>query len=264
MISPLLKIFFFRYTPYPFRKKVYSMVKRKRFQKYSILKHQVVDNYTFKSFYELKCIFVHVPKTAGISVSTQLFGNLAGGHTRLVEYQMIFNEKEFDSFFKFAFVRNPWARLLSAYNFLKKGGANRLNLLWAKKHLTQYQDFSDFVSNGLHKKEIFTINHFKPQSEFITLPHESGVRLDYLAYLENIKQDFKVISSQVLNNPTIVLPHINKSSETRRPYYDFYNERTRGIVAELYGRDIDLLGYEFERPISRQQLLQRDASFILQ
>jgi len=54
-------------------------------------------------FDRYQCIFVHIPKTAGVSICRSLFENLAGGHTTIAKYQIIFSKKEFDRYFKFTF-----------------------------------------------------------------------------------------------------------------------------------------------------------------
>ncbi len=78
--------------------------------------------YSLQPFDRLRCIFVHIPKAASVSVCRGLFGELAGGHAHIGVYQLAFSHLEFSSYFKFAFVRNPWDRLFSAYAFLRDGG----------------------------------------------------------------------------------------------------------------------------------------------
>ena len=63
--------------------------------------------YSLQPFDRLRCIFVHIPKAAGVSVCRGLFGGLAGGHAHIGVYQLAFSHLEFSSYFKFAFVRNP-------------------------------------------------------------------------------------------------------------------------------------------------------------
>ena len=95
-------------------------------------KKETDDGYSFKPFDQCGCIFIHIPKCAGVSVSKALFGNLAGGHSRVVDYQLVFNSNEYSNYFKFTFVRNPWDRLVSAFFFLKKGGFNDADKKWVK------------------------------------------------------------------------------------------------------------------------------------
>ena len=79
-------------------------------------------DYGLAPFDQHRCIFVHVPKCAGVSISRSLFGSLVGTHIAMKSFQLIYTEEEFARYFKFAFVRNPWDRLVSAYRFLKRGG----------------------------------------------------------------------------------------------------------------------------------------------
>ncbi len=72
-----------------------------------------------------KCIFVHIPKTAGISVSVSLLGESIGNMSAMY-YRALFGKEDFRLYFKFAFVRNPFTRLISAFEFLKKGGGGHL------------------------------------------------------------------------------------------------------------------------------------------
>lgn len=108
--------------------------------------------YGMLGFDELKTIFVHVPKCGGVSINRALFGNLGGGHTSLEEYLTVFSPSEFLSFFKFAFVRNPWDRVVSAYFFLKNGGLNQWDKDWFARELSEYETFESFVRQWLNKK----------------------------------------------------------------------------------------------------------------
>ena len=92
-----------------------------------------------------KCIFVHIPKNAGISVSYTLFGNTGGSHRKLIDYERVFGRRIVKKYFKFAFIRNPWDRLVSTYFFLINGGLTERDKKWTQKNISAYNDFSDFV-----------------------------------------------------------------------------------------------------------------------
>jgi glycosyltransferase involved in cell wall biosynthesis len=72
-----------------------------------------------KSFSINKCIFIHVPKVAGISINHAIYG-ITLGHYSVIEIPSKFPNLFSDSF-TFALVRNAWDRLLSAYRFTKQG-----------------------------------------------------------------------------------------------------------------------------------------------
>lgn len=88
---------------------------------------------------------MHVPKAAGISVATTLYGNMAGSHTPLSRDELVFSRRDFERYFKFTFVRNPWDRLYSAYTFLKNGGRNQSDEAWTRSNLGGFSDFESFV-----------------------------------------------------------------------------------------------------------------------
>ncbi|SHI07703.1 Sulfotransferase family protein [Desulfofustis glycolicus DSM 9705] len=248
--------------PYSWRKNLFALLHPRKNRKYQVLRTETSRRYTYRSFLDLKCLFIHIPKAAGISVCTSLFSHLGGGHNRLKDYQVIFTEEEFDLFFKFSFVRNPWDKVFSAYHFLLQGGYQGYNREWAMKHLTPYRDFNDFVSNGLHRKEVRRYIHFRPQFEFICLPGETEPHLDYLGFFENLTQDFKYISNRIYGQ-TIPLEHRNKTSSTEHEsFLEAYSEISRRIVSELYGRDIELFGYQPLQTLTEQQLIARDSSYV--
>ncbi|MBA2490567.1 MAG: hypothetical protein H0V34_02305 [Gammaproteobacteria bacterium] len=62
---------------------------------------------TLQPFDRYRCIYVHIPKTGGVSISTSLFGSTTGRHRTVAEYKQIFGERAFKDYFKFTFVRNP-------------------------------------------------------------------------------------------------------------------------------------------------------------
>lgn len=72
-------------------------------------------------FDKYKCIFIHVPKTAGVSVAKSLLGKPTV-HWSALNCRLIFGKEDFNNYFKFSFVRNPFTRLISAYEFLRNGG----------------------------------------------------------------------------------------------------------------------------------------------
>jgi hypothetical protein len=224
-----------------------------------------------------RCIFVHIPKTAGRSVEmffinklkldrenenhrAQLLiadnddpdrGTEKLSHLSAAEYVKCghISEQEFNSFYKFSFVRNPWSRLVSEYRY---------------RNYLSHRSFKDFVFNKLPKPGWDDkYRHVMPQTEML---YNSNGRLlvDFVGKFEHLQQDFKQVCSK-LGFADSNLPHINssdkKSRELRRKvrnlvyrngesnlrnYVDFYDTESRDAVADLYHDDIENFAYDFE------------------
>lgn len=189
-------------------------------------------------FFRTKTIFIHIPKTAGISVVLSLYGgNVSMSHTRLRMFRLLFTEQEFDSFYKFAFVRHPADRLVSAFNFLKGGGITAEDRAFADAQLAPYDDFSSFVRSWLSPANIYSYIHFVPQHDFVTIRGKLAV--DYLGRFETLAEDYEHIRQATgigeplkqynMRNDAKALPEI--APDVRR------------IIEKVYEKDFELFGY---------------------
>lgn len=199
---------------------------------------------TLEPFIRHRCIFVHIPKAAGISVGYALFGRHTGNHATVADYQLAFSRREFESFFTFTFVRNPWDRLLSAYHFLKNGGRNEEDRRWADAHLAVYANFEAFVHGWVNRENINSALHFIPQYRFITLPGRPGPQVDFVGCVETIEADFTRVRERVGSGAALTCD--NKTAGRMGDFRSYYDDRTREIVAGVYREDIELLGYDFD------------------
>ena len=164
---------FYWLLPYEIRRKLFKVIHPKKYEYLTWLRTEnpvQLNSPTFKPFIDNKCIFVHIPKAAGISIGYSLFGRHTGNHTTIEEYQIAFNKQEFECFFKFTFVRNPFDRLFSAFHFMRKGGRNPDDARWTEEHLSKFNTFEDFVLNWVNEENIQKGVHFIPQYRFITNP----------------------------------------------------------------------------------------------
>ncbi len=188
-----------------------------------------------------KCIFVHIPKNAGLSVCYTLFGNTGGSHRKIVDYQKIFSPNTFKRYYKFTFVRNPWDRLVSTFFFLKKGGLTEKDKIWAEANLLAFTDFKDFVKQWLSEENINNSLHFQHQHVFLE-DKKGNIAVDFIGRFENIDKDFKTITDTL--NIKRLLKKTN-ISQRKKDYRDYYDEETKEIVRKVYNKDIQLFNYEF-------------------
>ena len=128
--------------------------------------------------------------------------------------------KNYNKYFKFTFIRNPWDRLVSWF----RSHDRRMNPGWLSR------------SNLEKIPEYFWDN----QSEWIF--EGDSCLVDFVGRYENFQEDFNVVCDKI-GIPRKQLPHKNKSKH--KHYTEYYNDETRQIVAENYAKDIEYFGYEF-------------------
>jgi len=227
-----------------------------------------------------KCVFIHIPKNAGQSIE-HVFLKLMGlnwkkraslllryndkpelgpprlAHLKAHEY-VLYNymtQEQFDIYFKFSVVRNPWDRAISMYKYF--GYATKC-------------DFKSFLK-GAFLKEKWTKKYWfvGPQNEFI-YDTDGKRNVNFIAKFENLEDDFRYVCQQI-GLPNIKVPHINSSEKKTeksgskmkdfvkyflqnksrsfpqfKRYQDYYDNESREMVAELYKADIEIFGYQFE------------------
>ena len=198
------------------------------------------EDYQLTSSCRLNCIFVHVPKAAGISVAKALFGSRAGGHLPLRYYLWLYGAKQFDRYYKFTFVREPLDRVRSAYRFLMRGGMNDNDRQWARTYIEGYKDFSEFLEFGLKRPEISNSLHFRPQSDFLIDPRYKGIGVDYIGRLESIEQDFSFVAAKL--GVSRKLPNLNRTRASKESGCCISDDALR-VVRKTYQQDYELLGY---------------------
>lgn len=193
---------------------------------------------------ELGCVFVHIPRTAGISVGNALFGKAPSWHLSVRAYQLMYARAEYRRRFKFTFIRNPWARAVSAYDFLKGGGVEEHDRAWRDRHMLPDESFADFVRRWLTPANASTEIHFVPQWDFLSIASWSDPGLDFVGRFEHLEADFEEVCRHL--GVQRALPHVNRSANHEsRDYPDRYDDASARRVAEVYARDVERFGYRF-------------------
>lgn len=196
--------------------------------------------FPYRSYcHRYQVIFVHIPKTAGTSVLELLMGEkIRRDHLPYSDYQKA-QGKLFISYFKFCFVRNPFDRLVSAYEYLKKGGNQNSDLYYKELINDKYPTFDSFVLDYLDQNKVYSQLLLKPQYTFIYNEKEVCM-VDFVGRFERINDDFDIIAKRIK-----IKNSLKKSNASKRlDYKDYYNnQNVKEKVIKLYSKDFELLNY---------------------
>jgi hypothetical protein len=150
------------------------------------------------------------------------------GHITLAQLKPHMSPEDFASFFKFAFVRNPFDRFVSYASFITRevGHFDR-----DPQKVMRY-----FLANP-------PWNHilFRPQHEFVT-DQGGNLLTDFIGRVETMQQSYDEIAQRI-GIPIAQLDVVNSSR--RSDYRQYYDQALIDGVAKLYARDLELFGYAF-------------------
>jgi len=193
---------------------------------------------------ELRTIFIHVPKTAGSSI-TEAFFKRKPRHIPLSRYYAA-DAGRYGAYFKFGFVREPHARLYSAYNYLTRPGVlpTSPDFRWAAEHLARFESFEAFVlalEDPRFRRIATSYVHFRPQHHWMRVPGVAANGLDFLGRFESLEADAETLRGRFAVHGA--LPHKRKAVTGAAASLPFSRKMT-AIVADLYGEDFRLFGYD--------------------
>jgi chondroitin 4-sulfotransferase 11 len=189
--------------------------------------------------------FVHIPKSAGSSISVWLKNNK--GNSDCIEFHHIHPHADYlneqSKNFTFAVVRNPWDRAVSAYEYIKfkTPVAPKLFEEFHKNYrkITEMAefDFKIFVKHmdQLKIKEEFWWNLSTCQTEWIKQS------TDLVLKTENLQFEFDIIKNMLSINSDLL--HINSTSHEH--YQQYFDEETKSIIAKAFEADVETYKYKF-------------------
>lgn len=246
MVKPLARDMFWN-LPAGARRALFPLVLAKKHKEALRLREVSPDSrdvISLRPFFDNRCVFVHIPKSAGIAVTTSLFGCVTGSHRPLLEYQTLLTPSEFASFFKFTFVRNPWDRAVSAFQFLKDGGLTQGDVDWANKHIRPQEDFDSFVRRWMTRESVLTWRHFRPQYKYLCLSRENKPAVDFVGRFETLEADYSIVRQKLGIGSSLSKRNVTK--DRKQSYQDHYTNESRYIVSQVYAEDIEMFGYAFD------------------
>ena len=189
-----------------------------------------------------RVLFVHVHRTGGSSISTLLrqrlpgAATLGGQHAPLTEGSRLLGE-DLRNYFKFAFVRNPWERILSWWMVLKQ--AHQAPGSAGSRVPESLEAYVLMCHEAMTRGGPLPF----PAEQMALLSEPSGpVLVDDLGRYERYEEDVR----RIFRRLDITLEELPRAAATNHdPYQTYYTANARRLVCELYPRDTRELGYDF-------------------
>jgi len=133
--------------------------------------------------------------------------------------------------FKFAFVRNPYDRLVSLYAFLRNTVRHRDH-----RRVMRMKGFEEFIHWEIRRNKM-------SQYSYVT-DAKGNLIVDFVGRYEQLHRDFAIVCSRL--GLMAQLPLVNVSGHP--DYRTYYTPQTRALVGRSCAYDLELFGYDFDGP----------------
>ena len=150
-------------------------------------------------------------------------------HDSILAAQKRMPPENFTDYFKFAFVRNPWERLVSEYEFILRNPHHGRN-----KRVKALGNFPAFIQMQVPRKDAYQLN--------MLCDKKGRLLMDFVGKLEYLDRDWQTVCERI-GIAHQALPRENVSD--RKPYQDYYSEASVKLVAKHWAREIELFDYRY-------------------
>ncbi len=210
-------------------------------------------------FHQYRAILVHVPKTGGQSIKDLLgreqsnvdafpgvlsaeLGDATTGrkHVHMSAREMAAHDQfgYFRSYFRFAFVRNPFDRAVSEFFWRKSRHPVRIAF-------DTFEEFAHALRDGWEFDKDDG-RHIASQSAMLC-DVDGKLMVDFVGRHEQFAAD----ATRLLHHLGLSPGPFPRQNATRHVHYSsYYSPDSRRIVADLYAEDLERYGYRFESAAS--------------
>lgn len=147
---------------------------------------------------------------------------------------------DFNSYNKFVFVRNPWARLVSLYEHVMRNPKNKMDFTpWLYSISPNDKGGGGDEWQRWRKYGAYSIEHYIKDDQ-------GNILVDKVIRLEDIQKELRPFL-KAMGLPNVKgakIKHNNKRKKSTS-YMKYYNEETQEYVNKLYRYDIVNYGYSF-------------------
>jgi hypothetical protein len=190
-------------------------------------------------------IFISIPRTGTRSLRQTLHIRDPYNHRTAVWVRNKIGPQAWADAFTYAFIRNPFDKLISWYFYHKVPGH-------CPKGVKIYvlRNFNEWVLNGCQ-------HHWTPMGTFGTKggvpdPHslsgylfdERGkIMVDFVGRVEHMQRDYAKLCKLLGKKNPPALKHVNCSAHSNRR--QIFSDEARKYVERRFARDLKMWGYEF-------------------
>ena len=176
-------------------------------------------------------------------------------HSTAQEMKEVVGPEEWDNCNVFAFVRNPYDRVVSFYHHLRKPlymdrktlgrqypeflDSGFLEPAEACKAAMEYE-FNEWVVRAYRDEEFEHYGWFDSQLTWLT-DERGQVIVDFVGKYEELIDSWKTICNSI--GISIELPKVNSSK--RASYSSYYSQSSRQIIESKFEQDLTLYHYDF-------------------
>jgi len=140
--------------------------------------------------------------------------------------------EQYRHYFKFAIVRNPWARSYSWYKNVVRGTVNKKQL-GVTSDISLNEFLRKFLLKGALRPQVHWLRDFR-----------GSIPLDFVGCVEHLEADFTIVCEHLgLAKPELERIRDGETAD----YQDHFDAESIQLVAQAYAEEISLFGYSFER-----------------
>lgn len=152
-----------------------------------------------------------------------------------------------NEYFKFTIVRNPWQRYFSFFKYFKSYGKKYMrrdeSINWREPEINQGKLCVELFKNKDDQTVLKNIILNNPPQDTYYCDKNGEIIVDHIASFENLRNEFVFLCDQVgIDAP--ILQHGNKSKDSFN-MHDIYNQELIDLVANKEKGVIELKGYEY-------------------
>ncbi|MDU8885473.1 sulfotransferase family 2 domain-containing protein [Yeosuana sp. MJ-SS3] len=199
--------------------------------------------------HKYKCIFIHIPRTAGSSIEKWICGSdwwkidKQTKHLLASQAKSIYQEY-WDSYFKFSFVRNPWDRSVSCLKHPEYFGIlfdKRMNFNLYKERF-KFPILVEYDYRFYQAKDIVNNRH----KENMVYQNILDKEIDFIGTYENLEKDLNFIKRELGIKDKFEIKKSLEKSNNRLAYQKYYDQKSIEEVNSLYKEDILKFNYSFD------------------